>query len=450
MEEDIHDGTHDTPFLKDHALKRLREAVEIAGERISYEAAHNEDLLRALDIVKAFLKRTGRVCYGGTAMNMILPPEKRFYNPELDLPDYDFFTPNIDEDVKGLVADFKKAGFKDVYHRVGVHAGTQKILVNFVPVADVSSLDPDLYRVFHRRAIRKEGVRYTDPDVLRMMMYLELSRPRGQVDRWEKVYERLDLINTEFPPKGSNRCVSASATRRSRSSREHLSKELRSKIIGFIIENQRILCSGPLETLYRRGISHADVVVEARPGGPILFSSPEPKADALALKPLLGDNVKLYIHKEKGEIVPERIEIQRGGRVLCVIVKESACHSYHHVPYEDGRILFIASLEFLITLYTSLALFTKHSAPFIEGHGSLMCRVKEFVQLAEKNLAAKKSQFPAFPITCRGYQKGYATLLREKVERIFKEKAEAGVPGSYRRSATRKQSRSKKEKRRST
>ena len=182
-----------------------------------------------------------------------------------------------------------------------------------------------------------------------------------------------------------------------------------------------------------------------------MFSSPEPKEDALVLKPLLGGDggpVKLYIHKEKGEIVPERVEIRRGGRVLCVILKESACHSYHHVPYEDGRILFIASLEFLITLYTSLALFTQHSTPFIEGHGSLMCRVKEFVQLAERNLSAKGSQFPAFPITCRGYQKGYATLLREKVERIFKER-EGRSPGSLRgrRSATRKQSRSKKEKR---
>jgi hypothetical protein len=30
-------------------------------------------------------------------------------------------------------------------------------------------------------------------------MYLELSRPAGDVSRWEKVFKRLNLLNTHYP-----------------------------------------------------------------------------------------------------------------------------------------------------------------------------------------------------------------------------------------------------------
>ena len=35
-------------------------------------------------------------------------------------------------------------------------------------------------------------------------MYLELSRPDGDVSRWEKVLKRLTLLNKNYPMKGKN------------------------------------------------------------------------------------------------------------------------------------------------------------------------------------------------------------------------------------------------------
>ena len=52
------------------------------------------------------------------------------------------------------------------------------------------------------------------------------------------------------------------------------------------------------------------------------------------------------------------------------------------------------------------------------------------VELAEKNRVLPKPRIPAFPLTCSGYQKGFATLLREKVARIQREKAKADTPRS--------------------
>ena len=167
---------------------RLEEAIEEASKRIQQESANDEELRRALSIVEAFIKRKKRVCYGGTAMNAIMPDSKKFYDPKYDLPDYDFYTPFVEQDIKELMVDLEKAGFKDIYHKVGIHKGTKKVLVNFVPIADISFIDEELFNVLLKRSVLIEGVHYTDDIVLRMMMYLELSRPKGDVLRWKKVF----------------------------------------------------------------------------------------------------------------------------------------------------------------------------------------------------------------------------------------------------------------------
>ena len=52
-----------------------------------------------------------------------------------------------------------------------------------------------------REAISVNGILYAPPNFLRMAMYLELSRPKGDVSRWEKVLKRLILLNKHHPLK---------------------------------------------------------------------------------------------------------------------------------------------------------------------------------------------------------------------------------------------------------
>jgi hypothetical protein len=424
MEEDIHyqDSSHHR--VEKTAAKieeRLEKAIHKAQETIDYESAHNEELLRALSIVAEFIRRRKRVCYGGTAMNAILPPPMKFYDPEHDLPDYDFYTPDAVNDVAELVEDLKAAGFKDVYHKVGMHEGTRKILVNFSPVADISSIDETTFNVFYKRSILKDGIHYTDPDILRMMMYLELSRPRGEVSRWNKVFERLQLVNRAFPIKG---CGGGGAPA------PFIQHAVHRIILDHVIENQRVLCNGPLRQIYSQGIRKGAVKYKVEKGGSaILFVSPDPRADAVAIKAALqsstagAKDVRLFLHKARGEIVPQRIELRVGNRIVCLIVQEVACHSANPVPTDDGRFVQVASPEFLVTLYLSLDIFTAHSRDIL-GHRAL-CDVKEVIQLAQENYKAKRSAFPPFSLGCKGYQAGFASLLREKVKRVQREKGGA-------------------------
>jgi len=197
MEEDIRYLLKQERLDK-RVFDRLENAIDIAQERIDYELASDKELRYALEIVEAFLRRKKRVCYGGTAMNAQLPEGKKFYS-EKDLPDYDFFSPKMESDVEELVNDLQKAGFQDVFHRVGMHEGTKKILVNYIAVADISEMEYDIYDIVFKRSVVIKGIHYTDPDILRMMMYLEISHPKGEVARWTKVYERVLLMNEAFP-----------------------------------------------------------------------------------------------------------------------------------------------------------------------------------------------------------------------------------------------------------
>ena len=42
---------------------------------------------------------------------------------------------------------------------------------------------------------------YCPPDYLRMLMFLELSDPKGNTERWEKVLKRLTILNRNYPLK---------------------------------------------------------------------------------------------------------------------------------------------------------------------------------------------------------------------------------------------------------
>jgi hypothetical protein len=416
MEEDIHRSHENHISASGKRVKdRLEAVVEIAEERHKYEAAHNPEINKALATVKQFIIRKRRVCYGGTAMNAILPKEKRFYNPEMDLPDYDFFTPESDADIHDLVKELKSGGFEDVHHRLGIHEGTSKIFVNFVAIADITAISKEVYGIFLKRAIKKEGMYYTDPDILRMMMYLEISRPKAMVSRWDKVFERLQLINGVFPPKAGR---ARGSTRKAKHA-DHVG-DVRTGIYDFCIDNQRILITGDLDKYYgnviRRATPNFNLEMSSDPIG---FICPDVKADAKVLQKLLGgpEKCKLYLHEPRGEIVPQHVEIRCNGIPIAFLLDEAACHAYLNFPLRDGRSIAIASLDTLITIYYSLSIFTKRLKELIPG---INYKIAEFIKLTEENRRHKDPNVPAFPISCRGYQKGFPTLLREKAARVKK------------------------------
>ena len=84
------------------------------------------------------------VCYGGLAINNILPYQDQFYDFTKEIPDYDVFSKNALEDAKELADIYHKNGFYYCEAKSGIHYGTFKVFVNFIPIADITFSERNL------------------------------------------------------------------------------------------------------------------------------------------------------------------------------------------------------------------------------------------------------------------------------------------------------------------
>jgi hypothetical protein len=113
-------------------LAILRSAIDKAEERSGRAVANSTEVKKIIGIVENFIRRKKVICYGGTAINNILPKQDQFYNTEVEIPDYDFFSFNALNDSKELTDDYVKEGFLEVEAKSGQHKGTYKVFVNFL------------------------------------------------------------------------------------------------------------------------------------------------------------------------------------------------------------------------------------------------------------------------------------------------------------------------------
>jgi hypothetical protein len=434
MESEIEQTRINSDIFDKNKFKKqidiIKQASELAQSKIDYASAHDDNIIHAIDVVEEFLRKKHRLCYGGQAINAHLPAKYKFYDPEFSIPDYDFFTPNHESDIATLVKDLKKAGFTEISVREGMHDGTIKIYVDYIPVADMTLIDSKLYRILSKREYKTDGISYLDANSLRMLMYLELSRPRGEVGRWPKVYERLLLFNEFVPVKQCK--LSRNAFRGG------LTHQQVNYTISFIIENKRIFAGADLLQFYNTALKTKEKgmhwILSSKK--PIIFFSPDVLSDSKILreefsfllnqsKDSQGDRVPITIktYSSHGvDIIPSMKVITHGKKSLIFIIDQTACHSYFNIPVADNKVMRIASMDTLITLYFGLGLFDSK----FYNMGSMECLANNLVKI---NIESRKDGadnfvFPFISVKCAGHQTSLPSLIRAKVKRITQKKLE--------------------------
>ena len=398
----------------DKVKKRLEQVIDQAKLRIDLDSAQNPELRRAIHIVEVFLQKSGRVCYGGQAINAQLPQKDQFYNPDRALPDYDFFTPDAEGDTLSLIEDLKTAGYSEISKRIGIHDGTIKIYVNYTAIADISQMIPEFYDIVYKKSSIVNGIHYADPVFLRMLMFLELSRPRGQVERWDKVFDRLKLLDLAHPIQKCKREQPLITE-----SRE--AELVRPHIIRYMIKHNRVFMGADIFSIYsasgkgKSRKSRADFLLHGK--APVVFFSPNAEEDANAISDLTACVKKEILGFQN--ILPAMIVLTKNESVVCLIVQEEACHSTVTIPLTKGRYLRIASLDTLLTFM--IGLYYRPDS-LLMTQESLLCWIRNFIDLSNRYKTKPTKLFPAFSIECSGYQTSFASLLRAKAARIQAER----------------------------
>jgi len=399
-------------------LDRIKQASEMAQQKLDYYSAHDDQVLLSVSVVERFLKKKHRICYGGQAINAYLPTKYKFYDPESSIPDYDFFTPSHEADIEEITTALIKAGFEEISVREGMHEGTLKIYVNFIPVADLTAIDPKLYRLLSKRASRIEEITYLDANSLRMLMYLELSRPRGEVGRWQKVFERLMLFNEFVSVKD---CTPDSVLLQNK-----LTLEQVQLTIDYIIKEKRLFAGADLLSFYetsmlKKSRSTQWIVSHKKP---ILFLSSNARDDAKHLlaefQAIHDKDIKIKFYSYKGlDYLPGVFVLHESNQPLVIIIQQAACHSYYTLPVKKKQSLRIATLDTLITLYFSLGFI---NTSFF-NMDSMECLANHFVQLSIKGRKMNDQfVFPFISISCSGHQTTLPSLIRAKVKRVTEKK----------------------------
>ncbi len=419
-------------------LKQIDQFADLLQDQIDYDSAHDPDILKGIRIVEEFLRRKHRVCYGGSAMNAHLPKKYKFYDPTKTIPDYDFFSPDVEGDVKDLVKALKDEGFTEVDSRPGMHSGTMKVFLNYFGIADISAIPENLYNIFEAKAKVIKGISFMDIDSLRMMMYLEISRPRGDVERWHKVYERILLLQYVAKPK---HCKVINDLKDIKIDEEDFDA-----IFAYGLNNSRVFAGNSVLDLYaasKKKFQDGSLFEKTRL--PIIMYSPSLEMDAGAIKSILGEHLTIEHQSEIGETVPPITIISKNKRPVLLLVEETACHAYNTVNYKN-RVIRIASLDTLITLYFSLELanndMVRRFFPM-----RINCEAQAAIDISNYlRTHVQRSQFPFISTECSGHQKSKQTLLREKFARAAEEKKKRTSTGSHsktKKSKSRSKSKSK-------
>jgi len=395
----------------DCELAILRMAVDKAEEKMGKRVANSDDVQKIIDILEEFIKRKKEICYGGTAINNILPEEDRFYNKEVEIPDYDFFSQHAMEDAKELANIYYKKGFIDVEAKSGQHHGTYKVFVNYMAVADITQVPKEIFSSLKKDAMSVGGILYAPPNFLRMSMYLELSRPAGDISRWEKVLKRLTLLNKNYPITDID-CNNIDFQREmeSRLDEDKIFETVRNTLI-----NQGVVFFGGFANiLYSQYMpAKSRKKLEKIADFDVLSNDPENKAQDI--KKRLDDNgvknVTIIKQKEVGEIIPEHYEVKIGKDSILFIYKPIGCHSYN-VLMMSGKKVKVATIDTMLSFYLAFLYADRpYYNQFIER---ILCMSTFLFDVQQKNRLAQKGLLRRFSITCYGHQQSVEELKAEK------------------------------------
>jgi len=401
---------------EDKELAILRDAVDAAQEKAGKKIVQNPNVKKIIYIVETFLKKNRLCCYGGTAINNILPTQDQFYNKDLEIPDYDFFSPNALDDAKRLADIYAKQGFTDVEAKSGVHFGTYKVFVNFLPVADITQMDKKLFDEVYRDSIKVDGIHYAPPDYLRMAAYLELSRPAGDVSRWEKVLKRLSLLNKNFPMKNP-KCDNVNF-QRSMEEDKIDSSDVFITVRDSFIDQGLVFFGGYANSLYGRYMPKKQQnAVKKIPDFDVL--SEDPEKSAALVKERLDENdiknVKIIKQDGVGEIIAPHYEIRVGNETVAFIYKPLACHSYNIIKVGNKKIK-VATIDTMLSLYLA---FIYANRPYY-NKDRILCMSQYLFHVQQKNRLEQKGLLKRFSVNCVGKQTTLESVRNEKAEK-FKE-----------------------------
>jgi len=253
-------------------------------------------------------------------------------------------------------------------------------------------------------------------------MYLELSRPAGDVSRWEKIAKRLALLNKNYPVK-TTKCDSVQFQREmsdeivsDRPGDKHKISGMVYRIVKHeIISSGGVFFGGYAISMYSKYMHHKErEFIRQIPDFDALVYDPEKVSNAIKHK-LTEEGIKfarVYKRPAIGEVIPEQYEIRVGQDVVAVLYKPIACHSFNKLRIHDREVR-IATIDTMLSFYLA---FLYANKPYYDAN-RILCMTMFLFDVQQKNRLEQKGLLRRFTITCFGRQESIQDVRSKKIQK---------------------------------
>jgi hypothetical protein len=409
---------NDNMTIEECEMTLLHHAVDETEHIQKTKIANNDDVKKMIQILEDFLRRTKCICYGGQAINSLLPEEDQFYDRAVDIPDYDFFSPKPIEHARELAKIYYDAGFTETEAKSGVHKGTYKVFSNYIPVADITALPMPIFRSIQKEAVVIDGIYYAPPNYLRMGMFLELSRPAGDVSRWDKVLKRLTLLNKHRPMKAPYNCRIDTQEPANFKRREQVFETLRETLV----DQGAVFFGGYAASLYSH-YTKDPAPTENPPSMDVLIENPKKAANIVKdrLHAIGVKNVKIIRHPAMEDVLTEHYQIKIGQTTVLILFQPIACYNYNVLPLGKHKVK-VATIDTMLSFYL---VFAYADQPYFDVE-RILCMAQFLFDIEQENRTNQKGLLKRFSVDCYGEQHTLTTIRAAKSDK-FKEMKEKGV-----------------------
>ena len=398
-------------------LAILRSAVDKAEDIKGYITANSREIKDIITVVEEFIISKQLIAYGGTAINNILPEHAQFYDKKKEIPDYDVYSNNALEDAIELANIYYEKGYEEVEAKAGVHHGTYKVYVNFIPIADITEMNTQLFNKVKEEAIRIDDIYYLPANFLRMGMYLELSRPAGDISRWDKVLKRLILLNKYYPIEICNKMNYSSFMRKFENKK--INQDILHNLIKSFLANQNVVFfGGYASNIYSKYMPpKIQKKIHKTPDFDVL--SNDANKCAILLKEFLEQkdyrNISIVSHTNVGEIIPKHFQVKIDNDTICFIYQTEACYNYNIINVHNMKIK-IATVDTMLSLYLA---FLYANRDYYDLN-RIICMAHFVFQVQKHNRLAQKGVLRRFSIKCYGKQPTLESMRKEKSDMFEK------------------------------
>ena len=425
-------------------LAILQNAVSESEALEGVRQVNEPQIKKMIRILEKFLSKGKNICYGGIALNAVLPKNMKFYDFDSELPDYDFFSRDALKDTIDLCDLYHRAGFKNIEGRSGMNHGTFKVFVNYVAIADITQMDPVFFDNLLKESIKIKNIYYSSIHFLRMALYIELSRPKGDISRWEKVFKRLTLLNHYYPLKSEIPCelvnIQRSMTRVSvienslknlsresvsdKNMQEKLSKTLKERkdeqtdiyriVLDILIQKGVVFFGGYAASLYAdRMPEEKRQWVQQIPDFDVLYDKNIEECAQAVVKGLRKagyEGVKMIENPALGKYIPRNFQIVLFEKdTVCFIHETTACHSYNTIS-KSGKKIKVATIDTILSFYLAFL----YSGKDYIYRERILCISQYLFEVEQQNRLEQTGILKRFTMDCIGKQKSLINILEEK------------------------------------